>query len=358
MTECPTVLRSSNLNPIKVLSAPDYRQFVPYQEALARALQDFEVMTSYPERSGGLAPLKRSCAQARADVLHLHWPEHYFLSARGISPLRYSRFWMDLYLARIDRPVALTVHDAFPTQNPDHWACRAMSRYVARSSAGLIVHSHGAAEVLRYAYRLPERQLVVIPHGDLSVCYGPPRPADVARRSLGLDDRPICLAFGTILPNKGLLPLVRYWKKHRPTSMLAIVGRPSNKPLADQLREWTSGEQNIHLDLSEQSDDRINLWFSASDCAVVNYSEVFTSGVACLSRSWGLPLLLRKQLVTVDVGEPDDRVLRYDDVETDFGAVLAHALKQKPSFEAAASWRSATSWAGVAHKTASFFRNL
>lgn len=358
MNELPAAPTPSNVGSFKVLSAPDYRQFVPYQQALATALQPFNVKTTYPERSGGLAPLKQSCTQGQADVLHLHWPEHYFLTARGVSPLRYCRFWMDLRLTRLDRPVVLTVHDAFPTQDPDHWACQAMSRYVARSAAGLIVHSHGAAEVLRYAYRLPERQLAVIPHGDLSVCYGSPTPVEVARRSLGLDDRPICLAFGAILANKGLLPLVRYWKKHRPAAGLAIVGRPSNPALADQLRDWASGEQGVHLDLNEQSDDRVNLWFSASDCAVVNYSQVFTSGVASLSRSWGLPLLIRRQLVTVEVGEPDDRVLRYDDIDTDFGALLAHALTLKPSYEAAASWRSATSWSSVAHKTARFFRDL
>jgi hypothetical protein len=72
--------------------------------------------------------------------------------------------------------------------------------------------------------------------------------------------------------------------------------------------------------------ETLRLWLSASDCAIFNYREIFTSGAATLARSYGIPLLIPRRLAVPDLDEPHPRVLRFEALDTDFTAQLERAL--------------------------------
>jgi hypothetical protein len=85
-----------------------------------------------------------------------------------------------------------------------------------------------------------------------------------------------------------------------------------------------------------------------------NYRAIFTSGAACLARSYGVPILMPSRLGTVELGEPNRLVFRFS--EGDLREKLEQALQTKPDYEAAAPWRDATAWPRVAAATAEVYR--
>jgi hypothetical protein len=95
-------------------------------------------------------------------------------------------------------------------------------------------------------------------------------------------------------------------------------------------------------------------WLSAADCVLFNYRAIFTSGAATLARSWGVPVLLPARLATVDLDEPDPRVLRFE--PSNFAEQLGRALAAGSEFASAAAWRERGDWRKIAQRTAAVYR--
>ena len=224
-----------------------------------------------------------------------------------------------------------------------------------RASA-VIAHSECARETLIETYEFDPARCHVIPHGDLSVALNPPIPAPEAQSRLGIPARRLCLIFGSVSPYKGIEEVLRFWRASSPDATLAIVGDPVS-PEYRNLISREADHPNILTRLDRVDDAELALWLSAADCAIFNYRSVFTSGGACLARSFGVPILIPKRLRTVDLDEPHLLVHRFDTLEGNFSAKLDAALANPPSFAAAGRWREQTAWDVVAARTASVYRN-
>lgn len=344
------------MKPIKVLVSPDYRSLAPYQSLLDAALVGEGVESVYLAGTRRGLPLARAVPGSGADIFHLHWIEH--LMRGPDDTLRRLRLVPDLRLATRGTPLVYTVHDLYPTGWPETPLNRCLVRGLLHSAAGLIVHSPGARDVVCSQFGIAEERCVIIPHGDQTPTYGPPLPREIARARLGLSNEKLCVAFGAILANKGMAELVEWWARERPPVTLAIVGRAYDEDLARRMNRVASGVANIDLRFGFQSDQQVNAWFSAADCAVTNYGTIFTSGVACLSRSWGVPILLPKRLQTIDLMEPDPAVLRYVSLESDFDDCLRRALAIGADYRRGEKWRRETAWSSVATRTAGVYRRL
>ncbi len=88
-----------------------------------------------------------------------------------------------------------------------------------------------------------------------------------------------------------------------------------------------------------------------------NYRAIFTSGAACLARSYGVPIVLPERLRTVWLEEPTPLVHRFSDLEASLADQLTRALATVPDFAAARPWREATAWPRVAAATACVYRD-
>lgn len=97
---------------------------------------------------------------------------------------------------------------------------------------------------------------------------------------------------------------------------------------------------------------------SGADCVLFNYKAIFTSGAACLSRSFGVPLLIPKRLRTVDLDEPSPLVFRFEDLGTDFTRMLREAARTLPDYAGAGAYREKCSWSRVARRTAEIYRDI
>jgi glycosyltransferase involved in cell wall biosynthesis len=337
---------------MKVLFAPDWRKGVPYQTLLAEALAPVGVEVAFLADYKRLLPLSRLVKDRTFDVLHLHWPEAYYPRRQdGFDWFRKTRFTTDLARAVRAHPLVFTAHNLAPHNRAGEFRGERNMHAVFTTAHGIIAHSAAARDCILETHGLAPERVHVIPHGDLSPSLGTPIPRMEAVQQLGLPPGRICLMFGTVEPYKQIEEVIAYWRTARPEVTLAIVGKPSDPAYAAYCRQLTAGLENVTLRLEWLPDEQLRLWLSAADAAVFNYRTIFTSGAASLARSWGVPILIPHRLRTVDLGEPNARVHRFESFATDFASALGAALKTPADFSAAADWRAATAWPHLARAT-------
>lgn len=344
---------------MNVLFAPDWRNGVPYQQLLAEALEKHGVHVSFLCHYKRVLPLTRLLRITPTDLFHLHWPEAYYPRLRDRwDKFRRARFSFDLALATRNKPFVLTAHNL--CEHNLHNLSFARINYAAayRRANLIFAHSTAARAELVRTYRVDEKKVRVVPHGDLSVVMPPPIPRDEARAKLGLPAGPICLMFGAVEPYKGQEEVLAYWKKARPSAHLLIVGKAGSPEYGQTIREFAADIPNVTLHFQWLSDAELAQFLCAADCALFNYRSIFTSGAASLARSWGLPILIPSRLHTVDLGEPDPRVFRFEAFDAQFPEKLAAALAIAPDYQAAAGWREEISWPRVAELTAAGYREV
>jgi glycosyltransferase involved in cell wall biosynthesis len=342
-----------------VLFAPDWRGGVPYQRLLGEALSAHGVQVDYLNHYKRLLPLTRLLGEHRLDLFHLHWPEAYYpLKGDRLDLFRRARYGLDLTLATRRIPCVLTAHNLAEHNHQDYPFARTNYAATCRRARLIFAHSATARRRLSETYDVPLEKIRVVPHGDLSVVMPPPVPQAEARRQLKLPEGPIALIFGVVEPYKGQEEVLKYWQRARPDALLVIAGRVHNAEYGAYLRKIAEGLKNVVLHFDWLEDPDLALFLSAADVGLFNYRTIFTSGAASLARSWGLPIVLPRRLDTVDLAEPDPRVFRFTDFESDFDAVLQRALSIPSDFADAAPWRESTSWSRIAEATAAGYRDV
>ena len=307
-------------------------------------------------------PLFRGARAKAPDIVHVHWPEHYFQrQGDRWDWLRVARYPLDCWLTAHYRPIVLTAHNLLPHNRSDESGVFRNVRSTAQNSKAIFVHSNVARQRIRDAFSLSDNLIHNIPYGDHSVTMGAPLPRDQARIQLRLprEDK-VCLVFGTVSPYKGSDELVRFWAENDLPYRLVVVGKIFSYAFASRLYELAQGHKMIDLRLVDEWLDEaaLRVWLSASDCSIFNYREIFTSGAATLARSYGLPLLIPRRLASVDLDEPHPHVFRFDTLETDFRVQLDRALATPSDYELADEWRQKTTWERVAEITASVYRDV
>jgi glycosyltransferase involved in cell wall biosynthesis len=274
------------------------------------------------------------------------------------DPFRRARFAADLTLATLGTPLVVTAHNLCE-HNLHHLPFARLNYATAYRRASLIfAHSAAARTKLVETYGVDEAKIRVVPHGDLSVVMPQPIPRDQARSRLGLPAGPVCLMFGAVEPYKGQEEVLAYWKQAQPPARLLIVGKPESREYGKTIRRQAASVPNVTLYLEWLTEPELALFLSAADCALFNYRTIFTSGAASLARSWGLPVLIPARLDTVDLVEPDPRVLRFEALDSSFPQKLAAAMAIPSDYGAAEPWREQISWSRVAELTMAGYREV
>lgn len=344
---------------MKILFAPDWRGGVPYQRLLGEALAAHGAEVDYLNHYKRLLPLTRLLGQQDLDLLHLHWPEAYYpLKRDRMDFFRRARFGLDLTLATRHKPLVLTAHNLTEHNHQDYPFARTNYAITCRRAGLIFAHSEAARQRLRLTYDVPLEKIRVVPHGDLSVVMPPPVSQAEARRRLKLPEGPIALIFGVVEPYKGQEEVLKHWQRANPGTLLLVAGRAHSPAYAAHLRKIAVGLKNVILHFEWLEDEDLALFLSAADVGLFNYRTIFTSGAASLARSWGLPIVLPRRLDTVDLAEPDPRIFRFNNFESDFDTVLKRALQVPSDFAGAAPWRELTSWPRIAAATAAGYREL
>ncbi len=160
----------------------------------------------------------------------------------------------------------------------------------------IIVHNRFSLNILRENTALSDQKKVhIIPHGEFLELAEAKVDRKTARQKLGLEsDADYFLFFGQIKQVKGLdLLLKAFYEVQKDKTYLIIAGRPwkdSFEPYQALIDELGIADKII-MDIQYISDEKRNLYFSASDFIILPYRKIFQSGVLLMAMSYGLPVI-------------------------------------------------------------------
>ena len=242
----------------------------------------------------------------RADVLHLHWPDHFVNRAGALMSLRgAAKVLLMASLMRLRRrAVVWTVHNLAPHDRRHPAVERPFWPLFTRLVSGCVFLTAAGRDAARAALpALRRTRAVVVPHGSYAGVYPPfdGTPAD-ARRSLGLpaDSLPL-LFFGQLRPYKNVPGLVdAFAHLADPRLRLVVAGDGPDRALVGEIARLAAADGRVVV-TGRVEDDDVQRVAAAAVGLVLPYQDVFNSGSLFLGLSLARPVLVPRTDVFAEV---------------------------------------------------------
>jgi beta-1,4-mannosyltransferase len=268
-----------------------------YLSRLTTALTEAGVAVS-PVR---LAPVAVAWKFARGmRAIHVHWPEYlvrpFNTTCAGavLNVVRLARLAAGLAACRLLRiRIVWTVHNLGPHEADASWAAFKAYALVARATDVFVAHSRAAAVRTQARFPRARGRLVVAPHGNYVGAHSAARAsrADVRARYGVPPGAFLLLAFGQVRRYKRLAELSRAVAAVDGSHVqLLVAGAALEDGLAGELESVPAGGR-VHLDLRRIPGEEVAELHAASDAAVFNHAELFSSGALLLALSQGLSVI-------------------------------------------------------------------
>jgi len=235
------------------------------------------------------------------------------------------------------------------------------TKYYLSSNDGFVVLSESVGEDL---VRLkPDAKYITIPH-PLYNHFGEKIERNRAIKELGLDpDKKTLLFFGLIRDYKGLDILIDAFSKLDHSYQLIIAGEPygSFAKYKEQI-DKSAGKERISLYTQYIPDDKVPLFFSASDVVVLPYKTATQSGISAISYHFGIPMITTNVGGLKETIEKPGTGIVVDKIEADAIAGAIEVFFKDPDrgrFERnIISERDNLSWVGFANRLTAFYNTL
>jgi glycosyltransferase involved in cell wall biosynthesis len=250
------------------------------------------------------AKLIRYAATARPKIFHVLWNNKFETLDRTLLMLYY-RF--------LGKKIVLTVHNvnARRRDSRDTRFNRLTLRIQYQLADHVFVHTEKMRLELIEEFGVQPAVVTVIPFGINNAVPNTRLTRSDAKRKLGIrEGEKTILFFGNIAPYKGLEYLVAAFRRipaQRNNYRLVIAGRPKDCEkywtaiMGDIQGEIQSGRILLRPDFIP--DDETEVYFKATDVAVLPYRHIYQSGVLFLAHSFGLPV------IAADVGSLKDEIV-------------------------------------------------
>lgn len=264
----------------------------PYLRALGEALEraGVKVERGLPFRLSALL-----AARPRVDVLHLHWPAYYYLSARGPAVRAAALSWYaaKLLVARaVGYRVVWTVHNLLPhdlARGGATWAARVDRWCLARAAQAVICHCQAARGELGRALGR-RRNVWVIPHGPIGAV--PEEGAVTRERARAFLRVPegvfLYVYLGEIRPYKGVDDLVSVFPTETTDTALLVAGAVRDEGLRERIVREAARRPAVRTFLRRVPEHRMAWLLKAADAVVLPYRQVTTSGLLHLAMAHGV----------------------------------------------------------------------
>jgi len=282
---------------IRILVYPKFNN--PYQELLYSSLFKRNIKIQYLDHKKILfIPFKLLFYRLRGyKIFHLHW--QHFETHLKFKPLKkilntiYAILF--IYLIKIlQYKLVWTIHNLIPHENQtinDKY----LSKFISDNSDAKIIHALNTKQSLKKLH-CHLNNIYLIPHGSFKNYYPNNTNKKSSRKQLGLkQDAFIYLYFGMIRKYKNVDILLKNFNDllgKYPASKLQIAGKCYNHELKKVILRYKRKLPNsIYIKLDYISDNKIQLYFNASDIIVLPYSNVTTSGTSILALSFKKPII-------------------------------------------------------------------
>lgn len=228
---------------------------------------------------------------------HLHWPSfEYFEPGRAgwrnaIAAARFT-FLLLLIRARGGR-VVWTAHNLYP-HDGGRTPLHRYARWLVTTLAEVVVaHGERASCLVQAELAVPARRIVSVLCGSWHGEFANDLSREAARARLNVaPDQWVYGFVGQIKAYKGVDSLIRAFASiPDPQSRLIIAGKFQSAEYRDEVRALVASDARIRLDEGFVPDEDLQCYFKASDCAVLPYRTVLTSGNVNLAISFGCPVV-------------------------------------------------------------------
>ncbi|AFZ26422.1 glycosyltransferase [Cylindrospermum stagnale PCC 7417] len=250
-----------------------YSQYKNFLEPRIRVIQLKKPRIRDPRNILVMSAMMRIIREIGPDVLHVQETN---------DP------WYDLTLLFNKMPpLVTTIHDVF--RHPGDRDLIPGAEYTRRiafyRSQQLIVHSDLLKNVLVQQFRVPQRRINVLPHGELGTLFQHWAGSQAINR-----EPYTILFFGRIWPYKGLkylleaMPLVI---ERIPEVKLIIAGR------GDNIEKLINDQDKKHYEILNSfiPNEAVAALFQRSAATILPYIESSQSGVAAISYATGTPVI-------------------------------------------------------------------
>jgi len=276
---------------MRVLASPAFvnRWLNPYNWLLNSHLGEAGVLVQ------GAAPWR--LLRGRADVWHVHWPDHVF-NLRSAARAALGAHAL-LHLARESRArgvrLVWTVHNLraheglYPALETQFW-----DEFIPQLDGAVHLSEAGRTAAVSRFPALSACANWVIPHGDYRTEYVTRHDRHEARRRLGIaPSAPLVLFSGRIRPYKNVPMLLSAFAAlpDREARCL-ITGAPSDAVVRADIERVARCDPRVHLDLQHLKRPELALAHRAADLVALPYREILNSGSALLALSLDRPVLV------------------------------------------------------------------
>jgi glycosyltransferase involved in cell wall biosynthesis len=276
---------------------------------------------------------------ARTKILHILWNNKFEFFDRTV---------LMLYYKLVGKRLVLTIHNvnAAKRDGKDSLLNRLTLKVQYAVADHLFVHTEQMkAEILK-EFRVPAQKVSVIPFGINNTLPNTSLTRQQARKELGLGpgDKTL-LFFGNIAPYKGLEYLVTALAdlaKRDINCRLVIAGRVKGCESYWAEIQQTIKRLGLQAHVIERieyiPDEKVEVYFKATDAVLLPYTHIFQSGVLFLGYSFGLPVIaadvgsLREDIMEGRTGyvfPPGDSSALALAIETYFASDLYRDLEQR-----------------------------
>lgn len=301
----------------------------PYHRRLRRDLQPHNVRVT----GARLLP----DVEEAPEIVHLHG----FRLALQVHNKRLAQSRCAAFLTRLDSlieagcAIVVTLHDLHGNlgYHPDLDAT--LTKEVLSCSHQIIYHSASALERLIAEFGTDFTQrATLIPHPNYINAY-PDWNRETARETLNVKpDETVFLSLGAMRESKGPEELVQAFKQWQPAEKVRLIlAGPIrfNTPVAT-LKAAAEQDPRIVYHPEYIADDRLGCYLRASDCAVLPYKEITTSGSLVLAMSFGLPVLAPNAWCFADLVDDSGGVLYPLDSDHGLLSGLQETMSRRDAF--------------------------
>ena len=339
---------------------PDYSKSNPYQEELAEALERKGHRVEFFDEN---CSISKKAREENLDVVHLHWLAPY-IHGENLPETLFKTFSTALKLLLLELNNCKTVWTAHNIQSHDKENSRTEKTFKLLCTKFLfdriITHCSSAKKEVKEKYRARENQVKVIEHGNYIDSYPNRIGKAEAREKLDLDaEKTVFLCFGQIRKYKGIPELVEQFKEiENGKATLIIAGNDRDTELTSEIKKKASEDNRIEIHDHFIPDEEVQTYMNASDCIVLPYRKITTSGTLILAMSFGKPVIApRKGCIPEHVSKEDSLLFEPTD---NLGEAIQRYLNGEVTEKGKRNLEKAREmdWEGIAGKTGKLYRDF
>jgi glycosyltransferase involved in cell wall biosynthesis len=281
-----------------VVFLPDYTEDNPYQSNLREALDETVIFGDADPFS--ILRTVSSCDDV--SVVHFHWLSPYiFASSTPKTAIQFTLTLFQIIALKIQGiPMVWTVHNVMSHESQYPQLERAFKHIFIRFGfcKALFIHCGSVRESIIQEYNLTEKdvngRIEIIHHGNYISNYVNEITEEKAKSELGINKSDIVfLYFGQVRPYKGVKRLINEFKSiNKPDIRLLVVGNPLNESIKNVVESESATDSRIAATLKYIEDESIQKYMNASDCVVLPYEDITTSGSSILAMSFGKAIVI------------------------------------------------------------------